>query len=379
MLFAEQSCASPCRGWSEEGPPLTRCDDQCVDLQVDSSNCGECGNVCEPAVAGMAAWCYFGECKSDWPPVELAATTHVPEGLAVDATYVYWTTGCGGLVQRVSKNGGAIETLVSAQPGARSIAVDATHVYWAITCEVWRAAWESRCCSAPSATVLRAPLGGGPVEVLAGALPSDIRLVVLDDASVYFSTRRDGIWRVPKAGGTPVPLAPAGSFGSLAVGADGYLYAAGEVPAPANDADTKLDVYRVPVGGGTLDRLTNGWSVQSLAVDDTSVYWIDYIGSGPEFSEVIRVGKTGFGTSLITSLHERLLPEYQRREEQSIIVDGGSLYWNVYGDPYRVAKAGGDATYLIVTPSYDSGGNVLAVDETSVYFPLKQHVMKVPK
>lgn len=55
--------------------------------------------------------------------------------LALDDTHVYWTGGSlsGGVIQRVPKAGGVVETLANTADGienARGITVDDTHVYW---------------------------------------------------------------------------------------------------------------------------------------------------------------------------------------------------------------------------------------------------------
>jgi len=38
---------------------LTRCNGSCVDYSNDSSNCGSCGNICEP----LSESCISGQCQ----------------------------------------------------------------------------------------------------------------------------------------------------------------------------------------------------------------------------------------------------------------------------------------------------------------------------
>jgi hypothetical protein len=62
----------------------------------------------------------------------LASAQPHSDGIAVDASYVYWTTGGGsGAVIATPIAGGPLTTLAAGQPYPSSIAADATSVYWA--------------------------------------------------------------------------------------------------------------------------------------------------------------------------------------------------------------------------------------------------------
>jgi hypothetical protein len=75
------------------------------------------------------------------PLVTLDANEAV-EGLAVDATHLYWSDGAGKAIHKVAKAGGPEELVASTSSAPSTVRVDDTSVYWASRSDgaIWKAA-----------------------------------------------------------------------------------------------------------------------------------------------------------------------------------------------------------------------------------------------
>ena len=380
LACAFGSGCAPCGNGPFSDPPHeTLCGFECVDTDSDPNHCGGCFESCEePEEAGRIAVCSQGNCHAEPLADVLVETTGTPATLAVDSTHVYWTTGCGGTVERVAKQGGAVEVIAPGQPGAWSVAVDDAYAYWTILCDPWPWGAEPACC-VPGAAVARTPLAGGAVEVLAPVGASDALMLALDADNVYWSTRADGVWKVPKTGGTPVALVPAGAFVSLAFSGGG-LYAAGFVGSPPDENHLYRDIFQVPTDGAPATMLTSGLGALDLDVDGSWLYWLDCTGANPALARMPLAGGSSEVFELFTNIAcgENLL-----RPQQWLAVDGDFAYFDTAGDVRKTPKTGG-ATIDVPQPYYpiDHGGAVrtaFAVDETSVYYTTGHSVRRAPK
>ena len=230
-------------------------------------------------------------------------------GIAVDATSIYWTT-LDGAVRKTPFAGGSTVTIASSTNVARAIAVDATHVYWDA-----------------DGSVAKVALDGGPVTVLATKV-YPLALAV-DATSVYCLTRGD-TW-------------------------DPEVDAGKETNPPAI-------VVKVPIGGGAPTVLAAGAGIATggFAVDDTSVYWVE---ADQRETRLMRVPKGG--GPAITLFAEPPDPS----TADAIAAGDTSIYWVSTGDSAvrSVPKGGGAATLL--TKAFPIDTVSIAVDATSIYWP----------
>src|SRR5450432_1876266 len=128
------------------------------------------------------------------PTPEMVAPSPYPQGIALDADYVYWTDPSQGAILRVLKSGGSGELLASGQDTPVQIAVDGDFVYWTNTSDLGLG------------SVMRANKSGGSATLLATGLgiASDQHrgpwAIAIDDVAVYWTEiyGRGAVMRVAK-------------------------------------------------------------------------------------------------------------------------------------------------------------------------------------
>ncbi len=123
------------------------------------------------------------------------------KGLAIDSAHLYWVTGDGS-VMRAGLDGSGLITLVSGRNGPQGLAVDATGVYWG----------EGVCADQHcTGAVMKAALDGSGVTTVA-ADQADPEYVGLHAGSVYWATQ-DG--HFAKSDGENVATVYSSGFGAV--------------------------------------------------------------------------------------------------------------------------------------------------------------------
>jgi hypothetical protein len=310
----------------------TLCNQMCVDLQTNSTNCGACGHDC------LGATCTAALCQ----PTVLAPSQNGPTVITVDATNVYWVNLNVGTVMKVPIAGGSTTQLASGVQNATSIEVDATNVYWS---------------DINAGTVNKVPIGGGSVTPLAtGYQPKGIAVI---GGYVYFTDFNGGsnshIYSVPTGGGSVQPVAAAGG-GPDPIAADGLnVYWSSQV-----GCTNQSPVYQAAIDSGSVTVLaTMQGCPRSIAIDSSYVYWTESVGGN-----LRRVPIDGGSVSL-------LVPG----GAGAVVVDTSYAYFNANGDIVKMLKTGGATTTVVSGQSPAA----LAVDGTYLYWTAGGNVSKVAK
>lgn len=245
---------------------------------------------------------------------------HPDSGVAEVYAYFYANPVDGGAIFGVPALGGTPVRLAAGDNDhnlGNVFAFDADGIYYSD--EHWSAdvGWLV-------GTVLRLPRTGGSPRSVAEGLDK-VSAIALDDDAVYFvDVQQTGngaqtfIGRVPKVGGEVQHLVdlPSMSVAALAV-AGGYVYW------------TQFDrqVMRAPALGGSPEPLSTGGAAPfAIAVDGSSVYWLDVghlgVDCPPSDGQVSRLV---LGQPEVTTLASNL------KGAGGLVVSAGTTFWAASG------------------------------------------------
>jgi hypothetical protein len=320
--------AGPC-------PGMTSCGGVCVQTRTDMNNCGGCGIVCT-ATPPSTAVCAIGKCIVTLATASTSAGSEL--ALAVHGSDVFYAQQTAGTISRVPTAGGTPTTIVTGQTQPHSLVADSTSVYWAVngTNAIWKAQHDGGAPTKVTSSgqvvdlaidsttvyyttgfgyVMSAPLTGGTSKTVSQTNGVNYAgHVAVDSTKVYFSDQGVSIYSAPIDGGTGTPIIASSGIpqsglaitpgelywgtGSLTQHAplDGGL-AVTRVPTPLygiafDGADLfgytpTGSIVKIALAGGSFAQTlsyratNNSYDIATIAVDQTSVYWTEYVyGSG---------------------------------------------------------------------------------------------------
>ena len=295
------------------------------------------------------------------PPSEqvLATDDGYPDGLAIDASEVFWISvreeAAGKVtstIKAMPKNGGAVRTVTTADRAGSSILVDDQFVYF-----------ETRNQYEPLDTIWRAPKNGGQAMAIA---TSAIDEFALDgDAIYYLRWIADGDYRVMRArkdGTSPVALATSAGGIGLALGFGRVFFVSHET------------IAAVPTQGGPIETVVTGVRfAQNLRVNDGWVVYREVEGTqGLPYlrKRVMRVSPSGGAPQLVAEMGSGVWP-------WDLDVNNGVAYWT---EPESIGRAPLNGTAQ--AEHFGQGGyfhSGVRVDDTDIYFIRGRQILRMAK
>lgn len=321
--------------------------------------------------------------------------------LAIDSTYVYWSDARGAIL-KIPINGGASEAVTPCLPDApQGIAVDATNVFFTIP---------------NSGVVMRADLDSGSPVAIASGEPSPT-ILAIDSQYAYWVWNQStfspfaGVHAVPLDGGTVIGGTGAAYQNQIVwdvatgPGAVGWT-----ASVPLQDGVTNIVQTAEPSsaveGVSNITRHGSIPTVYGITLDATNVYWTqpayddDNMGlPGCPAQEGGAIMSMALDGGAVSTLATGLISN-----PGAVMVVAGSLYWIEHGSAFTVATDAGSFVNCVPAGLYqlslDGGESELtaaqpvdgfwnskvlpsdaciAADDTSIYWIIGGQIVKAPR
>jgi hypothetical protein len=324
---------------------------------------GEPGAAGDGGAAGAADDCGGHGC----PAPTIINTTH-PNGLALDGTYVYWTTvGPTGTVQRAPIAGGAAQPIATSEPDAFDLAVAGGNAFWLLNDTTVGEVVEASVAGAN-----RLQLTTGDVT---GFYPA-ISNVSSDGTSVYFVADFNDIAKIPAGGVTarstalPLPFISQGPYNSNIVDMvlfGGQLYYTNNgtfnstyTAKLANSAAIRSVDPTAGNGSVTLVSQLN-FPLFQIAVDSAHIFWND----DQNIYSTGLIGGVATPLIAVTPVPDGTTLPFPTSPVPDMVSDGVNLYYADAHTVYRVPVTGG--MRHTISSNWTSIQR-LAVDANNLYF-----------
>jgi hypothetical protein len=227
---------------------------------------------------GAVMQCAKGGCNMSPTPLATGLTSAKDIGIAVDPTYVYWTSAASTMSNSITNTvtkvpiggGSAFVVATSTGVGAQwtgpwpygGVAVDATSTYWPAGGPPGSGVWQCAVagCGTNAARILASPMGGGAS-------------IAADATNVYWIESNALLYDLVKCAksgcGTSPTVLASGQTNTAYVVTDGVSVYWANATVPGT-------IQKCAVGGcpsPTAVVSTPSWSIHLVAVDGTSAYF----------------------------------------------------------------------------------------------------------
>jgi Domain of unknown function (DUF5050) len=205
----------------------------------------------------------------------VASGQYYSGAMALDRNALYWldngnVSALGG-VYKMPLPAGTYTEFVTGEPDPLVIALDATYVYWSTYSPHY---------------VKKVPKGGGDAVVLISEDNADRAInLVLDTKNLYWTSLVIGgsIFKLPLSGGSAVSIA-SGIVGvdnlSTLAATGGYVY--------FKDFGTPSMLSKVSSDGGTVTALASSMALSTIIADDSAIYM-----TGGHAATIVRISLDG--------------------------------------------------------------------------------------